>query len=78
MVALTQQRAVMTVIEVRAHTIPQFCKRNNIGRTTTYGEIRSGRLKAKKVGSRTIITSEAEDEWLDSLPDAVDPEATTI
>jgi len=37
------------------------------------GQIRAGRLRIKKVGARTIITPEAEAEWLDSLPEKVGP-----
>lgn len=39
------------------------------GRTYAYELIRTGKLKAKKSGRRTIITPEAWREHLDSLPD---------
>jgi len=45
-----------------------FGKKHNVSRTTIYNEIKSGRLKAKKLGGRTIITAEDERAWLDSLP----------
>jgi hypothetical protein len=32
----------------RAMTVPDFCQRYRIGRTKTYGEINTGRLKARK------------------------------
>lgn len=44
-------------------------KRNGISHGTVYAEIKAGRLKAKKLGRRTIITHEAEQEWLDNMPD---------
>ena len=50
-----------------AYSIPEFCKIAGVGRTKAYEELAAGRLKAKKVGSRTLITNAA--EWLDSLPD---------
>jgi hypothetical protein len=40
-----------------------------MGRTKVYAEIRAGKLKAKRRGSRTIITAEAARAYLDSLPD---------
>ena len=48
-----------------------FADRTGISPAQAYIEIRSGRLKAKKMGTRTIITAQAEAEWLDNLPDAV-------
>lgn len=45
-----------------------FAKRNGIGVTKTYSEIKSGRLVARKCGARTIITIEDERAWLQKLP----------
>jgi hypothetical protein len=39
------------------------------GRSKLYEEIRAGKLKAKKLGSRTIITTPAAHAYLDALPD---------
>lgn len=50
-----------------AYSILEFCEIAGIGKTKAYEEIAAGRLKAKKVGSRTLITNAP--EWLDSLPD---------
>jgi hypothetical protein len=52
-----------------AYSIESFAKAADIGRTTVYEAIRTGRLKAKKVGSRTIITTPAARDYLDALPD---------
>ena len=41
----------------------------NIGKTKLYAEINSGRLKAKRSGGQTLITKEALDDWIASLPD---------
>jgi hypothetical protein len=46
----------------------QFAKRNGIGVTKTYQEIKAGRLVAYKCGSRTIITVQEERAWLMRLP----------
>ena len=48
-----------------------FADRNGISPSQTYIEIRKGRLKAKKMGTRTIITARAEQDWQDNLPDAI-------
>jgi excisionase family DNA binding protein len=55
-----------------AQSIEDFCSRYGIGRTTVYEEIRSGRLKAVKVGRRTLVPEEAGQNWLRALPPAGD------
>lgn len=52
----------------RALSIAVFCETYAIGRTTVYSEIKSGRLRAKKCGKRTIITDEDGQDWLRNLP----------
>lgn len=52
----------------RAYDLKGFCEIFSIGRTKVYQEIREGKLKTLKVGRRTIITAQAADEWLNSLP----------
>ena len=49
-------------------SIPQFAARNGICRTQVYHELNSGRLTARKVGRRVLITPEDERAWRDSLP----------
>jgi len=51
-----------------ARSIGEFCQRYGPGRTTTYQEIQAGRLRARKVGRRTIITEDDAEEWLQRLP----------
>lgn len=53
----------------RTLTVSQFCERNNMSRTTFYELLKSGDLKAKKRGSRTIVLASDESAWLNSLPD---------
>ncbi len=48
-------------------TINEFVELYGIGRTKTYQEINSARLKALKCGRRTLIPLEAAEEWLCSL-----------
>jgi hypothetical protein len=52
----------------RAMSLRDFCKKYGVGRTKTYGEIKAGRLKARKAGRRTIITDDDAEEWLSNLP----------
>jgi excisionase family DNA binding protein len=62
------QPAEPTAGSVRAFKIEEFCRRYPIGRTKAYEEISSGRLRAHKVGRRTIITAEDAEDWLRHLP----------
>jgi hypothetical protein len=49
-------------------TLNEFARRNRIGLSTTYAEIRAGRLTARKIGRRTIVTTEDERAWRERLP----------
>lgn len=51
-----------------AHSVDGAARAANIGRVTIYEEIREGRLKARKVGRRTIILDEDLRAWLAALP----------
>ena len=50
-----------------AYSVETFCLAFDIGRSTVYEEIRSGRLKAHKVGARTIIALEDGIAWLNGF-----------
>ena len=52
----------------RAFSIREFCRRYGIGRTSAYQEIAACRLRAVKVGRRTLITQDAAEAWLAMLP----------
>lgn len=52
----------------RALSIVEFCERYGPCRTKTYEEIKSGRLRARKIGKRTIITVDDAENWLERLP----------
>ena len=49
-------------------TIGGFCQAYNLGKTRAYEEIKAGRLRAVKVGTKTLIPRAAADDWLNSLP----------
>ena len=48
-----------------AYTIQQFGVAFGIGRSKTYSEISSGRLRTFKVGGRTLIAGEDAIAWRD-------------
>jgi excisionase family DNA binding protein len=52
----------------RAFSIEEFCRRYGLGRTKAYEEIKLGRLRARKVGRRTIVTQDDAENWLRHLP----------
>jgi excisionase family DNA binding protein len=54
----------------RAFPIDEFCRIYGIGRTTAYYEIAARRLRAVKVGRRTLITQDAAEAWLAALPES--------
>src|SRR5689334_5002459 len=58
----------------RSYSLSEFARLNDIALTTVRGEIKSGRLVARKVGRRTIITPEDADDWRNRLP-KVQPQA---
>jgi hypothetical protein len=51
-----------------AYTLPDFLTAFGISRSTFYRAVNSGKLKARKNGTSTIVTAEDAKAWLDSLP----------
>lgn len=62
--------ARLSVTEKVAFDINEFCEAFGVGRSFVYQELAEGRLKAKKVGRKNLITKQQADEWLAALPDA--------
>ena len=54
----------------RARTVRQFCVDYGVGKTLTYAEIKAGRLRAVKVGFKTLILHDDSEAWVRSLPEA--------
>ena len=42
-----------------AYSIREACQASSLGRTTVYGHIATGRLRAIRIGGRTIIPAQA-------------------
>jgi excisionase family DNA binding protein len=61
-----------------AYSIHEFAQAVGIGRTQVFQEIKTGRLRAAKVGRRTIITAEAMTAWLASLNAATNSDAALM
>lgn len=53
-----------------ADSIERFAAKNAISRAQAYKEIAAGRLTARKVGARTIVTHEDAAKWRRALPKA--------
>jgi excisionase family DNA binding protein len=51
-----------------AFAVKEFCARYGICRETFYGEIRRGRLRALKLGKKTIVLKSDAEAWCNSLP----------
>jgi hypothetical protein len=49
-----------------SYSLSEFARQN--GLTTVRGEIKAGRLAARKIGRRTIITAEDAKAWQEGLP----------
>jgi excisionase family DNA binding protein len=58
---------VQSALDV-ALTVEEAAKAAGVGRTTIFFELRNGRLKARKVGRRTVIAVADLHAWLEALP----------
>ena len=51
-----------------ANTVTEVMRRVGISRTKFYQEVNSGRLKARKIGSKTVVLEADLQAYLDALP----------
>lgn len=49
-------------------TVPEFCRRYAISRTSLYREVSAGNLKLRKFGSHSRVTRRDADAWASQLP----------
>ena len=59
---------MQSVLLQKSYSLNEFARQNATGLTTVRGEINAGRLAARKVGRRTIITAEDAKAWQERLP----------
>ena len=52
-----------------ALTLKDFCDAYRVCRETAYQQIRTGRLRAVKLGRKTLILRADADAWASSLPE---------
>jgi excisionase family DNA binding protein len=58
--------------ELGAMTVKEFCRKYRIGTTKFYEEIKAGRLRAVKCGTRTLVLNRDSRAWEHNLS-AVNP-----
>jgi excisionase family DNA binding protein len=58
-------------------SVARFSEDYGVGRTKIYEELKSGRLRGRKIGKRTIISQDDAEAWLDQLPAMPVSKATT-
>jgi excisionase family DNA binding protein len=51
-----------------AFAVGEFCARYGICRETFYQEVRRGRLRAVKLGAKTLVLKSDADAWVASMP----------
>jgi excisionase family DNA binding protein len=51
-----------------AFSVSEAAMRTGLGRDAIYSAVREGKLEAKKMGRRTLVTADALRRYLDSLP----------
>ena len=51
-----------------AYAVSEFCLRYGICRQTFYDEVRRGRLRALKLGKKTVVLRRDAETWEQSLP----------
>ena len=51
-----------------AFAVGEFCERFGICRETFYQEVRRGRLRAVKLGAKTIVLKTDADAWVATMP----------
>ena len=49
-------------------TIPEFCQAVNLGKTSVYKLINDGRIRAVKLGKKTLLPKSEVADFIDGLP----------
>jgi excisionase family DNA binding protein len=65
----TDKRAKAADLSRReAFAVGEFCERYGICRETFYQEVRRGRLRAHKIGVKTVVLKPDAEAWVASMP----------
>lgn len=59
----------------RAYSVAEFCSAYAVGRSIAFELIAAGKLKAHKLGHKTVILADDAEEWLRGLPQVTTPRA---
>ncbi|WP_159717732.1 helix-turn-helix domain-containing protein [Geminicoccus flavidas] len=68
----------MSVVVRPAYDIPGFCEAFGVGRSHVFDEIARGRLRATKIGRRTVIAGTDAMAWLEAYRNASDRSAPKV
>jgi excisionase family DNA binding protein len=61
--------------ELGAMSVKEFCEKYRIGTTKFYEEVKSGRLRAVKCGTRTLVLNRDSRAWERTLSAAICPQS---
>jgi excisionase family DNA binding protein len=56
-------------VNAQVLTVAEMCAAFRISKNRVFSEMRAGRLQAKRLGSRVLISREDANAWWDGLPD---------
>jgi excisionase family DNA binding protein len=69
MVGSKTMRRKMDFSTREAFAVREFCDRYGICRDTFYAEVKRGRLRALKLGKKTLVLKSDAESWAKSLPE---------
>ena len=59
-----------TITTKGAMSVEEFLQWASIGRSKFYEEVKTSRLKMRKIGRKSVITMHDAEAWLNALPEA--------
>jgi hypothetical protein len=77
-IAADTPRLRMSVAVRPAYDIPGFCEAFGVGRSHVFDEIARGRLRATKIGRRTVIAGTDALAWLEAYRSSSKPHSTKV